>query len=123
MINYHRALRTRKIKEEGFIDGGNGVHRVIIVAESVVIHDQGQNIFFVLGSGSSNNPCSDIYRGKFAFSAPEVMAMANYIKENRNHVYGFLDIHSYSQLLMYPWSYSKEVISKDKEELVSNKLW
>ncbi|XP_028414409.1 carboxypeptidase B-like [Dendronephthya gigantea] len=69
------------------------------------------------GSGSSNNTCSDIYHGKSAFSAPEVMAVANYIKANRDHVFGFLDIHSYSQLLMYPWSYSKDVISKDKEEL------
>ena len=77
-------------------------------------------IHSILGSGSSANPCNDIYRGAAAFSAPETSNLANYIRENRDKVFCFLDIHSYSQLLMYPYSFSKDVTAKDKDELVSN---
>ncbi|CAB3980438.1 carboxypeptidase B-like, partial [Paramuricea clavata] len=69
------------------------------------------------GAGSSNNPCNDIYHGERAFSAPEVLALANYIKSLRGEIYSFIDLHSYSQLLMFPWSYSKKAEAKDKAEL------
>ena len=78
--------------------------------------------FLYAGSGSSGNPCSDIYRGAAAFSAPEAKSLADYIKSYRDKVFCYLDIHSYSQLMMYPWSYSKNVHAQDKEELVSSLL-
>lgn len=74
---------------------------------------------FPLGPGSSGNPCNDVFRGTAAFSAPEVSALANYIKQNHGQIFCFLDIHSYSQLMMYPWSYSKTVTAEDSQELVS----
>ncbi len=78
--------------------------------------------FFLLipGTGSSDNPCRDTYRGNAAFSAPEASALAHYIKTSRDKVYCYIDIHSYGQFLLYPWSYSKDVIAKDTKELVSN---
>ncbi|KAF9934282.1 hypothetical protein FBU30_002700 [Linnemannia zychae] len=55
--------------------------------------------------GASSNPCADDYRGPYAFSAPEALNIANYLKSLPN-VALYIDIHSYSQLIMTPWGYS-----------------
>jgi len=73
-----------------------------------------------VGSGSSGNACSTTYRGPSAGSEPETQAIADYIRE----IYPdrrpgdpdspampadvdaqglFLDMHSYSGLVMWPW--------------------
>jgi len=56
-------------------------------------------------AGSSNNPCSDTYRGAKAFDQPEVLAIANAVKAPGN-IRGYINFHSYSQLYMGPWSYT-----------------
>ncbi|KAF9154754.1 hypothetical protein BG015_012079 [Linnemannia schmuckeri] len=55
--------------------------------------------------GASTNPCADDYRGPSAFSSPEALNIANYLKSLPN-VALYMDIHSYSQLIMTPWGYS-----------------
>ncbi|MDX2148342.1 MAG: M14 family metallocarboxypeptidase [Planctomycetota bacterium] len=58
-----------------------------------------------LNSGSSGTPSNDLYRGTAAFSEPETTALRNFIQANpriRAHV----DYHSFSQLLLAPWSYT-----------------
>uniref|UniRef100_A0A8D0EIR9 Carboxypeptidase A2 n=1 Tax=Strix occidentalis caurina TaxID=311401 RepID=A0A8D0EIR9_STROC len=56
------------------------------------------------GPGASNNPCSDSYRGPSANSEVEVRSVVNFIK-NHGNIRAFLTLHSYSQLLMYPYGY------------------
>ncbi|KAM6283521.1 carboxypeptidase A2-like [Spheniscus humboldti] len=56
------------------------------------------------GPGASNNPCSDSYRGPSANSEVEVKSVVNFIK-NHGNIRAFLTLHSYSQLLMYPYGY------------------
>ncbi|XP_035422479.1 carboxypeptidase A2-like [Cygnus atratus] len=56
------------------------------------------------GPGASSNPCSDSYRGPSANSEVEVKSVVNFIK-NHGNVVAFLTLHSYSQLLMYPYGY------------------
>ncbi|OXB58048.1 hypothetical protein ASZ78_007707 [Callipepla squamata] len=56
------------------------------------------------GPGASSNPCSDSYRGPSANSEVEVKSIVNFIK-NHGNVVAFLTLHSYSQLLMYPYGY------------------
>ncbi|XP_054149648.1 carboxypeptidase A2-like [Melozone crissalis] len=56
------------------------------------------------GPGASNNPCSDSYHGPSANSEVEVKAVVDFIK-NRGNFKAFLTLHSYSQLLMYPYGY------------------
>ncbi len=53
--------------------------------------------------GSSSNPTSDIYRGPGAGSELEVQAIMDFInsREIRTHD----SVHTYSNLLLYPWSY------------------
>jgi murein tripeptide amidase MpaA len=59
--------------------------------------------------GSSNNPCSDIYAGRKAFSEPETKAMSDYIMRIKDRTAMYLSLHSYSQLVLTPWGYTKEL--------------
>ncbi|XP_004677099.1 PREDICTED: carboxypeptidase A2 [Condylura cristata] len=56
------------------------------------------------GPGASNNPCSDSYHGPSANSEPEVRSIVDFIKSH-GKIKAFITIHSYSQLLMYPYGY------------------
>lgn len=70
--------------------------------------------------GSSPSPCSETYRGPSAGSEPETQAIMTYIMsifpdqrgpglgdpapENATGIY--LDIHSYSELVLWPWGFT-----------------
>uniref|UniRef100_A0A8C5U102 Carboxypeptidase A2 n=1 Tax=Malurus cyaneus samueli TaxID=2593467 RepID=A0A8C5U102_9PASS len=56
------------------------------------------------GPGASNKPCSDSYHGPSANSEVEVKSVVDFIK-NHGNFKAFLTLHSYSQLLMYPYGY------------------
>ncbi|XP_053319190.1 carboxypeptidase A2-like [Spea bombifrons] len=56
------------------------------------------------GPGASSDPCSDSYRGPSAESAVEVKNIANFIRSH-GKIKGFVSIHSYSQLLLFPYGY------------------
>ncbi|XP_046762967.1 carboxypeptidase A2 isoform X4 [Gallus gallus] len=56
------------------------------------------------GPGASSNPCSDSYHGPRANSEVEVKSVVDFIK-NHGNIQAFLTLHSYSQLLMYPYGY------------------
>uniref|UniRef100_A0A8V5GBS9 Peptidase M14 domain-containing protein n=1 Tax=Melopsittacus undulatus TaxID=13146 RepID=A0A8V5GBS9_MELUD len=68
------------------------------------------------GPGASNNPCSDSYRGPRANSEVEVKSIVDFIR-NHGNIQAFLTLHSYSQLLMYPYGY-KCTQAADYDELV-----
>jgi len=69
------------------------------------------------GKGTSNNPCSQIYRGPNAASEPEVKSTQDYIFERREQIKLFLTFHSYSQMIFTPWGYD-DVAIDDKEDLM-----
>ncbi|XP_019365208.1 PREDICTED: carboxypeptidase A1-like [Gavialis gangeticus] len=66
------------------------------------------------GAGSSKNPCSETYRGPHANSEPEVKAIVDFVKQHGN-IKAFISIHSYSQLLLYPYGYNKTPVPDEKE--------
>lgn len=68
------------------------------------------------GNGSNNNPCSETYHGPSPQSEPEVAAVVDFIMSHGN-VKALISIHSYSQMLMYPYGHSLEPVS-NQEELV-----
>ncbi|TDR18448.1 M14 family zinc carboxypeptidase [Marinicella litoralis] len=75
------------------------------------------------GGCSSGNSCSTVFRGSFAVSEPETIAINNYIQTlfpdereddindpaplNKPGVY--LDIHNVAELTLFPWGYSDDL--------------
>uniref|UniRef100_A0A9J8B0Z9 Carboxypeptidase A1 n=1 Tax=Cyprinus carpio carpio TaxID=630221 RepID=A0A9J8B0Z9_CYPCA len=67
------------------------------------------------GAGSSGNPCSETYRGPRVNSESEVKAIVDFVKSH-GKLKAFVSIHSYSQMLLYPYGY-KYTPAKDNAEL------
>ncbi len=75
------------------------------------------------GGGSSGNVCSAVYRGPIPASEPETMAVENYVRTLFPDRRGpndsdaaptdtqglHLDIHSYSELMLWPWGHTNSV--------------
>lgn len=68
------------------------------------------------GPGSSGSPCSETYRGPYAHSESEVKSIVDFILGHGN-VKALISIHSYSQMLMFPYGYKSEP-APDFQELV-----
>ncbi|KAM6200981.1 carboxypeptidase A1-like [Rhynchocyon petersi] len=65
--------------------------------------------------GASSSPCSETYHGRYANSEVEVKAIVDFVKAHGN-IKGFVSIHSYSQLLLYPFGYKTDP-ARDQNEL------
>ena len=80
-------------------DNGNGSYGV----------DLNRNYSYMWGCdniGSSPNPFSQTYRGPYPFSEPETQAIKNLFEQKNFKV--VVSYHSYSQIILYPWGYTKE---------------
>nr|XP_046249653.1 carboxypeptidase A1-like [Scatophagus argus] len=67
------------------------------------------------GPGASSSPCSETYRGPSANSESEVKSIVDFVKSHGN-IKAFVSIHSYSQMLLYPYGYTTTPV-KDQAEL------
>lgn len=54
------------------------------------------------GIGTSAAACSDVFKGAAAFSEPETRNVRSLLESHPN-VDCMMDVHSYSQLVLYPW--------------------
>uniref|UniRef100_A0A8C0GCT9 Carboxypeptidase B2 n=1 Tax=Chelonoidis abingdonii TaxID=106734 RepID=A0A8C0GCT9_CHEAB len=73
------------------------------------------------GKGASHNDCHEIYCGPYPESEPEVKAVAHFLQKHKDHTKAYITIHSYSQMVLFPYSYTTNK-SKDHDELVSAKV-
>ncbi|MEM7131979.1 MAG: M14 family zinc carboxypeptidase [Chloroflexota bacterium] len=81
------------------------------------------------GSGSSNNSCSQTYRGPSPASEPEVQTIQSYASSIFTDQRGpgindpapadtegvFITIHSYSELVLYPWGWTNNPAPNNDE--------
>lgn len=67
------------------------------------------------GEGSSGDQTAETYRGPYAFSEPETMAMKNLLEAH--HFTSGISYHSYSELVLWPYAYSENSLAPDHEAL------
>ena len=118
----------RKVAEQGYYqrkntnDTNGGTCSVPPTMYNQYGTDLNRNYEFQWGccSGSSTDPCAQTYRGSSAASEPETRAVQDYVRAQFPDQRGpnpsdpapedamgvFLDIHSYSQLVLWPWGYT-----------------
>ena len=75
--------------------------------------------FFYKVRGASSDPCSEAFHGEESLSEKEVQSVARFLETQKKRLVGYLDIHSYGQMLLFPWGYTQEQ-SKDHIEMVRN---
>lgn len=68
-------------------------------------------------------PCSGNYNGDQKLASVESQLWSKYIEEKFQHnhdeiLYGFIDFHSYSQEILYPFTYSCDILPNDIENLL-----
>ncbi|XP_010144052.1 PREDICTED: carboxypeptidase B2 [Buceros rhinoceros silvestris] len=70
------------------------------------------------GKGASHHECHEIYCGPYPESEPEVKAVARFVRDHKDVIKAYITMHSYSQMVLFPYSYTLDR-SKDHEELES----
>lgn len=67
--------------------------------------------------GASHEPCSEIYCGAFPESEPESQAVADFLRSHKDSVQLYLTIHSYSQMLLFPYSCTLDEVENHQDLL------
>ncbi|KAF9032049.1 putative carboxypeptidase [Panaeolus papilionaceus] len=78
------------------------------------------NVSWAQPIGGSHNPCHEDYRGDSASDSPEISGLSNFLADRAASPSGaamFIDWHSFSQLVMYPYGYDCAKNASDGVEL------
>ena len=68
------------------------------------------------GAGSTNLKCDLTYRGTEAFSEPETTALRDFVLAHAN-VHTLVSLHTYSELILYPWGYTRDPIETHVDQI------
>ncbi len=91
--------------------------------------DLNRNYPFEWGIGGSTNACFETFRGDAAATEPEVFSQMSYLRGLFDDRRGpgpndaapadtpgiFVDIHSFSQLILWPWGYTNNVTANNNQ--------
>lgn len=80
--------------------------------------DLNRNWNFHFGEGASDEPCSEVFQGPEPFSEPETDALRRAMADIEGNLHLVLSLHSYGQLIIYPWGYTKTEDPPNRKELV-----
>ena len=69
------------------------------------------------GKGVDHDPCGNGYLGTAPESAPEVAAISNVLRNNKDIIKLYLAIHSSGDYLLYPYGYDKNVHNAHESNL------
>ncbi|CAD5206498.1 unnamed protein product [Bursaphelenchus okinawaensis] len=71
-------------------------------------------------TGSSDNPCSNLYAGEYAFSEPESHAVATFLQSNnlKGKLDVFVTLHTYAQFWIHPYSHIRKQYPKDLDNIL-----
>lgn len=59
-------------------------------------------------NGASSDSCSQTYHGPEAFSEVEARNVRDFVSANKDQIKFYQTLHSYSQLILFPWGYTTE---------------
>jgi hypothetical protein len=65
----------------------------------------------------SDSPAQPTYRGPAPASEPEVQAMQKFQLDPQNGIKAVLELHSYGEMILYPWSYEVREVDRMDEYL------
>lgn len=71
--------------------------------------------------GSSNQPCNDTFMGPAAFSEPETRAVKAFVESHPN-IKMLLTLHSFSELILYPWGHSYDGVQNPAHKAAFEKM-
>jgi hypothetical protein len=66
-------------------------------------------------TGSSSHPCSQTYGGTTPFTEPETRHQSNFVYSHRDTLKMYISFHSYSQMILLPFSHSKQFAPDHKD--------
>lgn len=69
---------------------------------------------------SEDTECGEDYSGEYPFEAIELKIWSDYLNStNYDHkIWGYVDLHSYSQEILYPYAYTCQADPRDEENLI-----
>merc|ERR1719452_116646 len=71
--------------------------------------DANRNWDFHWGEGgASGDSCSQTYQGPEPFSEVEARNVRDFVQAHKDSIKFFQTLHSYSQLILFPWGYTNE---------------
>jgi len=80
----------------------------------MIINNINRNLT-LLAIGACSNPCCSSYAGSKPFSEIETKSMSKYIQSISDKFYAYISFHSFKQLLMFPYGYTKEHVNNHDE--------
>lgn len=84
--------------------------------------DLNRNYDYKWGTGgSSNDACSDVFMGAKGFSEPETVAVKSFVEGHPN-LKVLLTLHSFSELVLYPWGYTYDPIANVADQNTFKKM-
>ncbi|XP_026838592.1 carboxypeptidase B isoform X2 [Drosophila erecta] len=67
------------------------------------------------GTGSTSNPCKNLYHGAHSFSEPESRAVRSFLSSMREYLGAYVSLGAYGQAITYPWGDADYVTENQRD--------